>query len=113
MIYKLSILLSGLALVVCSVNTFSSEALRYNPFEQPDFTELAWGDNANANATASAGMELRGTVIDGDDSVVNIDGKYYRLNHEVSGYRVIRIESGSVTLSRGGNEKILTLHKYE
>jgi len=109
--YRLSILSFGLALTVFSVNASSSEALRYNPFEQPDLTEGGWG--ANGNATAATSIELRGTVIDGHDSLVNIGGKYYRLNQEVSGYRVIRIESGSVTLSRGGNKKILTLHKNE
>ncbi len=109
--YKLSILSFGFALTVFSVYAFSSEVLRYNPFEQPDMAE--GGRGANGNATAATSMELRGTVIDGHDSLVNIGGEYYRLNQEVSGYRVTRIESGSVTLSRGGNEKILTLREDE
>jgi len=105
---NLSILLFGLALAVFSVNAFSSEVLRYNPFEQPDMTDAAWGTPGSTTAVAS--MELRGTLIDGRDSMANIDGEYYRLNHEVSGYRVIRIESGRVTLSRAGIQKVLTLH---
>jgi len=106
--YKLSISLLGLASVLCSSNAFSSEALRYNPFEQPDMTDGAWV--APGSTTAVAGMELRGTLIDGRDSMANIDGEYYRLNHQISGYRIIRIESGRVTLSRAGNQKVLTLH---
>jgi hypothetical protein len=58
-------------------------------------------------------MKLRGTVIDGQDSLVNISGKFYRLNQEVAGYRVIRINSASVTLRRGGNETVLTLNDDE
>lgn len=85
----------------------ASQALRHNPFEQPDWLGNRagiYGINAD-----SGSMKLRGTVIDGDNSLVNIDGKYYRLQEEVSGYRIIQIESGSVTLRRGENETVLML----
>lgn len=103
--YKLIILLSGLAMTV--FNTTAAEILRHNPFEQPE------GLATNDKSTTTARLELRGTVMDGDDSMADIDGEYYRINQEVSGYRVVRIESGSVTLSRSGDEKILTLHNNE
>ena len=85
--------------------------LRHNPFEQPDIVASSRGASGKINA--ATGMELRGTVIDDEDALANIDGEYYRLNHEVSGYRVIRIERGSVTLSRGEDEAVLTLHNDE
>jgi hypothetical protein len=85
--------------------------LRHNPFEQPDIVNS--GRGVPANKTDATTMELRGTVIDEEDSVANIDGEYYRINQQVSGYRVVRIESGSVTLSRGVEEKVLTLHDDE
>ena len=92
-------------------HAFASEMLRYNPFEQPEMREAS---RSKPGATmAAASMELRGTVVDGQDSLANIDGEYYRLNHEVSGYRVVRIDNGSVTLSRGDNELVLTLHEDE
>jgi hypothetical protein len=108
--YRSITVLLGFALVVASMNAVASEILRYNPFEQPD---LADGGRGAGKTKATASMELRGTVIDGQDSLANIDGEYYRLNHELSGYRVIRIENGSVTLSRSGNETVLTLHNDE
>ncbi len=92
-------------------HAFASEMLRYNPFEQPEMREAS---RSKPGATmAAASMELRGTVVDGQDSLANIDGEYYRLNHEVSGYRVVHIDNGSVTLSRGDNELVLTLHEDE
>jgi hypothetical protein len=107
--YKLLIVFSFLALA--TVNVTAAEVLRNNPFEQPEMVEDL--RSAKAGTKAAAGMELHGTILDGDDSLANIDGEYYRINQEVSGYRVVRIESGSVIMSRSGDEKILTLHKDE
>ena len=95
---------------VCA-NTFAYEMLRYNPFEQPEMREAGRGKPGTTMAATS--MELRGTVVDGPDSLANIDGEYYRIDHEIAGYRVVRIDNGSVTLTRGGNERVLTLHDDE
>ena len=89
----------------------ASETLRYNPFEQPEMRVVS--RSKPGTTTAAASMELRGTVVDGQDSLANIGGEYYRLDHEVSGYRVVRIDNGSVTLSRGDKELVLTLHDDE
>ena len=101
----------ALTLMAVCVNAPASEVLRYNPFEQPDMNSVDRG--GPGTTTTAAGMELRGTLVDGQDSMANIDGEYYRLNHEVSGYRIVRIESGSVTLHRAGNETVLTLRDDE
>ena len=98
-------------LIIGAMNAFAYEALRYNPFERPGTNAADRG--APGNVTAAANLQLRGTVIDGKDSMANIDGEYYRLNDQVSGFRVIRIETGSVTLRRGADHKVLTLHQHE
>lgn len=97
-----------IVIVVASFNAKAFEELRYNPFEQPDNLMQTSAGNTAGNA-----MQLRGTVIDGDDSLVNISGKFYRLNQEVSGYYVVRIESTSVTLRRGSSETVLVLNDNE
>jgi hypothetical protein len=104
--YKTFIAMLCLGLLF-SVNAKAAELLRYNPFEQPDMTSAQ--SQASANKVSRNDMKLRGTVIDGDDSLVNIDGEFYRLNQEIAGYRVIRIKNSSVTLLRGANEMVLTL----
>ena len=106
-----SIAFSVPLLAMFSMNTVAYEMLRHNPFEQPGMDDGVWTKAGSAAATGN--LELRGTVVDGPDSMANISGGFYRLNHEVSGYRVIQIETGSVTLSRGGIETILTLHNDE
>ena len=106
--YKDFIVLACLGLAGVSVNARASELLRYNPFEQPDMS--ADKSQASLNKASRNKMKLRGTVIDGDDSLVNIDGEFFRLNQEVAGYRVIQIKNTSVTLLRGANEMVLTLN---
>ena len=103
--------LFGIVLLAAGANAAASEVLRYNPFEEPDIARV---DRSGAGSAATAaGMELRGTLVDGQDSMANIGGEYYRLNQDISGYRIVRIESGSVTLLRAGNETVLTLHDEE
>ncbi len=88
----------------------AADTLIHNPFEQPVMNP---GLHSGVNKRNGGKMMLRGTVIDGEDSMVNIDGKFYRLYQDVSGYRVVRIESASVTLQRGNNETVLTLNNDE
>lgn len=107
--YRYLTAVSVLLLPGISSTVLAAELLRYNPFEQPAIVTGSNGMNAN-NATGGA-MELRGTLVDGNTSLANIGGKHYRLNEEVSGYRVTRISSGSVTLRHGENEIELTLQK--
>ena len=109
--YKTLIVLACLGLAAVSVNASASELLRYNPFEQPDMS--AEQSQASLNKASRNKMKLRGTVIDGDDSLVNIDGEFFRLNQEVAGYRVVQIKNTSVTLLRGANEMVLTLNDDE
>jgi hypothetical protein len=93
-------------LAVLSADVMASGALRYNPFEQPVPSNLVQTD---AKKTTGKAMELRGTIIDGHNSMVNINGKLYRVNQKVAGYRIVRIGSASVTLRRGSNKMVLTL----
>lgn len=104
--YKPLTSLTFMVLITVSHNAVAESALRFNPFQQPD-TE---SEKNGAGKKASNDLTLRGTVIDGADSMVNIGGEFFRLNQEVAGYRVVRIESGRVTLHRGVNETVLTLN---
>ena len=88
----------------CGVNAHG-EVLKFNPFEKPEAMSGEFG-----TGSSSGGLKLRGTVIDGKHSLVNINGEYYRLQQEVSGYQIIQIESGQVTLQRGENKMVLTLN---
>ena len=111
MMHRVAISLTYLALFVLGNNASASDVLRHNPFQQPDMKTGRF--QKNANNMSGDEMKLRGTVIDGNDSLVNIDGKFYRLNQEIAGYRVTRIQSASVTLRRGINETVLTLNNDE
>ena len=109
--HKVVITVACLALTAAGNNVAASEILRHNPFEQPDLETGRF--KPGTNKASRNELKLRGTMIDGADSLVNIDGKFYRLNQEVSGYRVKRIKSTSVTLQRGNSETVLTLKNDE
>ena len=93
-------------LAALSANVMASDRLRYNPFEQPVSSGLL---QTKANKATGKAMELRGTIIDGYNSMVNISGKLYRINQKVAGYRIVRIRSANVTLRRGSSKMVLTL----
>lgn len=93
--------------LIASYDAKALDVLIHNPFQQPDMSDGRF--SMNVNKINGNEMNLRGTVIDGQDSLVNIGGKFYRLNQEVAGYHVVLIESASVTLRRGGNEIVLVL----
>ena len=106
--HKAATMLIGMLLLpVCDV-VMAAELLKFNPFQPPDMNDEPLHTNASAGVVNE--FKLRGTVIDGDASMVNIDGEFYRLNEEVSGYRVAHIESGKVILLRGVNETVLTIN---
>lgn len=96
-------------LCLCAVceTVMASDVLRFNPFEKPGMHSGMSQMNA-INGTGNH-FKLRGTVMDGQDSMANISGEFYRLNEEVYGYRISRIESGKVTLRRGESKTVLTL----
>jgi len=104
--YRLLACLTFIIAVALSSNAVAENVLRFNPFQQSDMEE----ENLNAGTKSNSPLKLRGTVVDGEDSMANIDGKFYRLDEKVSGYRVIDIQSGKVTLHRGFIETVLTLN---
>ena len=97
-----------MALTVICFNAKATDELNHNPFEQPKMMSERLQTN-----TGQAEMKLRGTVIDGHDSMVNINGKFYRFNEEVAGYRIVGIARKSVTLRRGISEMVLILNENE
>lgn len=98
-----------MVMVVIGFDAKASDELRHNPFEQPEMSTGRIQTNTGQVST----MKLRGTVIDGTDSIVNINGKFYRFNDEVAGYRVVGIARKSVTLRRGSSEIKLILNENE
>lgn len=98
--------LTFIVLLTLSNYTEAETVLRFNPFQQPDID----AEKLNTGRKSNSPLKLRGTVVDGEESMANIDGKFYRLDEKVSGYRVIDIKSGEVVLHRGLIETVLTLN---
>ena len=87
-------------------SVIAADALRHNPFEKPEMKQ----PRQQSNVTQVGELKLRGTVIDGVNSLVNINGKFYRFNQEIAGYRIVRIARDSVTLRRGTSDTVLLLN---
>ena len=102
--HNLAVIL-GVLLTITSTSGVG-EKLKNNPFEKPEVISGLGGPGSNYKGS----LKLRGTVIDGTNSLVNINGEYYRLNQEVSGYQIIHIENGKVILGRDDNRLVLTIN---
>ena len=96
-------------LAVSCQYVIAADALRHNPFEKPEMMQ----QRQQSNVTQVGELKLRGTVIDGVSSLVNINGKFYRFNQEIAGYRIVRIARNSVTLRRGTSDTVLLVNDKE
>lgn len=84
-----------------------AQGLLHNPFARP-----AYLDRANATAPAGAGirvdrLDLRATIADGENSLANVAGDFYRLGDEIDGYRLIAVELGRAVFAKGDQEMVV------
>jgi hypothetical protein len=99
-------MLLTLLLPVCLQATGDDALLLHNPFRQPEARGVIGPQGA---ATASDELTLRATLTDGGQPLANINGRLIRPGDEVNGYKVEAIDEGSVVLSRGAQERRLTV----
>ena len=94
-------------LIPVSLQTAADELLlRHNPFLRP-----APESTSGAPGAAATGDELtlRATLTDHGQALANINGRLIRPGDEINGYRIVTIDEGSVVLSRGAQERRLTV----
>ena len=83
--------------------------LRHDPFEKPIVAQSKRPRTVASNSK----MEVKGVILDGRNSMANINGNFVKLNDEVAGYRVTRIERDRVVLMKNSITTILSVNNDE
>ena len=99
--------LLGMVLVLAAAPLTGAELLRHNPFERPELEGRA--EDGRAGDKVSGELTLRATLVAGDSSLANINGRTFHLGDEVSGYQISEINEGSVVLFRNEQLRRLTV----
>ncbi len=99
-----------LAIWVLPCAAADQQQLHNNPFSRP----AAFGsatDPIMGEATAGGGLQLRGVLIAGDESVANIGGVIVPVGGEVNGYRLISVSDRQAVLEKEGVRTLLVMEK--
>ncbi len=83
-------------------------ALVHNPFARPDVAATV-----SPSGAVSGGWpeELRATLVDGKQSLANLDGTLVTVGETVGGATVMHIGEGVVTLVRGKTSHVMKLNE--
>jgi len=89
--------------------------VRHNPFKRPAYlTEKTidqTGKNANSKKRKSL-LDLRATLLSGDQSMVNISGRFYRVGEKIGDYVLTTVGEGHAVFMRRGKPVTVVLKEH-
>lgn len=95
------------ALVVLVTMAANAERLRRDPFQPPaEFADAVARPNALTGRTGGK-LEVRGILLAGDQSLVNLGGEIIGPGEEANGYLLLEVAEDHAVFQRG--EEIVTL----
>lgn len=99
----ISLIITGIFIAFPALSLALDYQLRHDPFVKH---EAASASNNRAYVNGPV-LELKAVILDGAQSMANINGKFVKVNQSVAGQTVTAIERNRVILSRNGNSIIL------
>lgn len=85
-------------------------ALQINPFLRPVLEAVTTeGVKSTEQASSADSMQLRGTMLAGNNSVANIDGVIIGIGQYIHGYTLIAVQQRHVLLERNGTQMKLSI----
>ena len=103
-------LVVGLLVANAVTADMKTVTLRINPFLQPVNLSEGQNDGNNTDDSVIAEMELRATMVAGQQSQANIGGVIVGLGDVVNGYRLDEVHTRHVVLDRDGTRKELRIN---
>lgn len=70
-------------------------------------TKIAPEETGKAAEILKLSFTLKGTLLDGENQIAIINGKFLRMGEEISGYEVVKISNNEVLLNSGDHEIFL------
>jgi len=94
-----------IALSLClAANTYAANEalnLRHDPFQRPaSFNNPVLGTTASQNTAPAALPRLRATLVAGEDSLVNVEGKIIGIGEVVDDYRLLSVDEGVAVFTK-------------
>ncbi len=85
----------------------ADQALQRNPFNRP---ALLQGVARNSADDANDGeMILRATLVAGENSTANINGKFIRIGETINGYKLVFVAEGKAVFQKDGSPVTLAV----
>ncbi len=105
-----ALVLAGLGGLALACQAHSAGILHKNPFAHPlpESSQPVPGV-AGAELETSLALELRGTMLAGSESLVNISGLILGVGQEVDGYRIVSIHERQVVVEKNGEQRTLSV----
>jgi len=101
----------AVAISLCSQGhaTETAGTLQKNPFINSYMSEMETPASPAGKTTPPPELELRGTMIAGQNSQANIGGIILAIGEDIEGYKLVAVKQRHVVLDRNGTKKMLSL----
>ena len=97
--------------LVLLTTTASAERLNRNPFRPPtEFLEATAAEPGGPTLAPGTRPEIRGILLAGKQSLVNLGGKVIGVGESANGYRLLEVGEEHAVFERG--DEVITLSLY-
>ncbi len=89
-------------------------SVKHDPFEKPVLRKQHTSNTKKASSHAKPLLaKLSSTLRAGKNSMAIVDGQVIKLNEDVDGFKLIRVDERSVVFLKGNQQTQLTLDDHE
>lgn len=97
-------------LLLLATTAVSAELLSRDPFQPPAEFTAAPGKPGQAPLAAGVQPRIRGILLAGDQSLVNLGGELIGIGETANGYRLLQVGEAHAVFQRG--DEVITLNLY-
>lgn len=105
------------SVILCMVAIGSTAALavdvQRDPFRVPAPYGTQTAGTDGFTATADRPIDLRGILLAGERSLVNVAGRILAIGEEFEGYRLVEVREAEAVFVRGGVRRTVAVHPQE
>lgn len=98
---------------ICLPQVFAGELLHHDPFARPQLGVHAPGSTDTAVAVSDPGAQwnplLTAVMLDGNNSLVSLDGEIIRMGDKKDGYRLIQVREHEAVFKKDGKRIVLKM----
>ena len=100
----------GALVLLLAAGPVGAELLRRDPFQPPADLMAAPAATGGASLTPGTQPQIRGILVAGDQSLVNLGGELLGIGESANGYRLLQVREDHAVFQRG--DEVITLSLY-